>query len=162
MTTFSYNDVVDTLPDTLSGLIRVALADFRKCLASNDYVVDMREWHAPVEGDALCRVCLAGAVMAQTLQVPVEDEVSPTRFSLSESQWGRESQLENKLRAINSLRVGEVRTAARVLLRNGLLTQARAAQVTPASVNICCYTAGPNKFFRDLEELATTLETNGY
>ena len=39
------------LPDTMSGLIRVALADLRKCEAASDlYKVNMATWHNPNDG----------------------------------------------------------------------------------------------------------------
>ena len=53
------------LPDKPSELIRLALADLRKCEADPRYLIDMAQWHRPVTSE-LCHVCLAGAVMART------------------------------------------------------------------------------------------------
>ena len=66
------------LPKTPSELIRVALADLRACEDDHRYVVDMGDWHAPITDDSgreVCSVCLAGAVMAQTLRVPREQPI---------------------------------------------------------------------------------------
>ena len=61
------------LPTTPSELIRAALRDLRAIEADDRYVVDMSRWHGPTmdnHGQAVCQVCLAGAVMAQTLGAP--------------------------------------------------------------------------------------------
>ena len=55
-------------PETLSGLIRLALGDLRKCEQDPRYKVDMFEWHRPLNagGQEVCHVCFAGATMAQS------------------------------------------------------------------------------------------------
>lgn len=45
----------------VSGLIRLALADLRKCEQSPKYKINMDDWHVP---NSRCSVCLAGSVMA--------------------------------------------------------------------------------------------------
>jgi len=62
---------IESLPKTLSGLIRIALKDEDRMFKSPMYYIDMSEWHLPAgygpKNNRVCRVCLAGAVMAGTL-----------------------------------------------------------------------------------------------
>lgn len=55
-------------PDKLSDLIRLALGDLRKCEESPNYRINMIYWHLNIPDESRCIVCLAGSVMAQTLQ----------------------------------------------------------------------------------------------
>ena len=48
----------------ISGLLRVALADFESCEQDPQYTINMCDWHKP---NSHCAVCFAGAVMAQTI-----------------------------------------------------------------------------------------------
>ena len=67
-----------TLPTTPSALIRAALEDLRACERDDGYVVNMSNWHWPTtdnRGRKVCSVCLAGAVMAKTLDVPREQPI---------------------------------------------------------------------------------------
>ena len=60
----------DTLPEKLSDLIRVAITDMEKIDSKPHlYRVDMGEWHKR-EDHGICKVCFAGAVMAETLHTP--------------------------------------------------------------------------------------------
>lgn len=53
------------LPNKQSELLRLAIADARKCQADPNYILTMVQWHAKI-GEH-CHVCLAGAVVAKTL-----------------------------------------------------------------------------------------------
>lgn len=56
------------LPNTLSGLLELAVQDAQKCEALPElYRLDMGQWHTPEAG--VCVICMAGAVIAQTLGV---------------------------------------------------------------------------------------------
>ena len=59
----------DPLPNTLSELIRVAVADARK-LDHHIYSPNWLEFHRgyKIEGRYICQICDAGAVIAGTLQ----------------------------------------------------------------------------------------------
>ena len=85
------------LPDLPSELIRLALLDLAKCEESDAYKINMNIWHAG--GMEPCRVCWAGSVMAQTLDMPVEQTFDPEDFS---------PDTRRKLRALNEFRVGRV------------------------------------------------------
>lgn len=87
------------LPDKPSELIRLALSDLEKCEADPRYSIDMERWHKP---NGTCAVCLAGAVMAQTCGVPVDNDVSP------HSCMGGDTK---KLMALDDFRVGFVDSA---------------------------------------------------
>jgi hypothetical protein len=94
------------LPNKLSALLRLAVADAQKCEAMPDvYTLDMLVWHAP-KNDR-CAVCMAGAVIAQTLGVRPDQEREPG--------LDFEDHTENALDAINSMRGGYFRIAAEVL-----------------------------------------------
>lgn len=58
----------ENLPAKLWQWIDAAEKD-ALCVADDpEYILDMAVWHLPDEG--VCHVCLAGAVMARTLQLP--------------------------------------------------------------------------------------------
>ena len=75
------------LPDKPSELIRVALDDLKKCEASPDYEINMSDWHLPsLNSEPICFVCLAGAVMAQSLGADPEEDADPSCFRRSRSK----------------------------------------------------------------------------
>lgn len=100
---------MNKLPDKPSELIRVALADLKKCEADNNYHVEMSLWHEPtklkfpVEGGStlFCQVCLAGAVMGQTLGIDFNTGATPSSLMFDDDTG-------NKLRALNEFRQGHV------------------------------------------------------
>lgn len=55
------------LPTKPSALLRLALEDLEAVEADKKYKVAMGKWHEP---NGACKVCLAGSVLAKTLQVP--------------------------------------------------------------------------------------------
>jgi hypothetical protein len=105
---------MNQLPDKPSELIRLAVKDMQLCEADPRYKLDMRSWHRPVEG--ACHVCMAGAVMAQTLTlspyIPINCSLNITgTIDFQMRQLGVEEPSEqlrllNKLRAIDAFREG--------------------------------------------------------
>ena len=81
-------EMVKELPSLPSALIRLALADLRACERDDRYFVDMRS-HGPITDG---RVCLAGAVIVQTL--------GDTDFA------GYGSSVDDALQALDCFRVG--------------------------------------------------------
>jgi hypothetical protein len=77
----------------------VALRDLARCRNDPSYRIYMGAWHYPDLLHDFCHVCLAGSVMAKTLQVPLRAEASPSAF---------DCEVRDKLRALNSLRGGSV------------------------------------------------------
>ena len=70
------------LPDQPSALIRVALDDLKKCMGDPTYEINMAKWHKPLANQgnsALCSVCLAGAVLAQTFKIPASESIAALR-----------------------------------------------------------------------------------
>lgn len=61
------------LPRKLSALLRIAVEDAQKAEATPGYVLHMGTWHSP-RHDGVCRVCMAGAVMAMRLEVPRDQD----------------------------------------------------------------------------------------
>jgi hypothetical protein len=97
------------LPNKLSALLRLAVADAQKCEAMPEtYVLDMSNWHAP--DGAGCNVCMAGAVIAQTLLIPPSEDVGYNSF-------GEEKR--RALGAIDDMRTGAFATAHRFLKLSG-------------------------------------------
>lgn len=87
------------LPDKLWQLLELAINDAQLCQSDSQFKLDMLEWLEPDCEDTVCRVCMAGAVMAKTLGCPTDEECYPSRIG---------GTTEAKLRAINELRLGDV------------------------------------------------------
>lgn len=67
------------LPVRPSDLILLALSDLEKCENDPRYKICMSCWHIPSykEESMECLVCLAGAVMAKTLNAPINKPITP-------------------------------------------------------------------------------------
>lgn len=61
---------MSALPEKLSELLTTAINDLEACESADGYTVDMNVWHQWDGGHQTCAVCLAGAVMAQSLEFP--------------------------------------------------------------------------------------------
>lgn len=132
-----------TLPDKPSDLIRLALSDLARCERSPKYEIDMGDWHRP---NGKCLVCLAGSVMAKTLEAPMHKRWWPKDFP---DQGG-------KLIALDRFRRGDVDIAFEAL---GFHYSA-ADRLTYRS--ICPYSRDPKQFRKDMFKLARDLEKAGY
>jgi hypothetical protein len=66
------------LPDKTSELLEVALRDLEACEADPKYRVAMHTWHHYLTPEDVCLVCLAGAVMAKSLDVAYNHTRNPT------------------------------------------------------------------------------------
>jgi len=71
---------LNTLPDRVGDLIRLAVKDLTLCEANPDYNVQMNSWHSYEEGNGICYVCLAGSIMAQSLEIKSTMTVEPSFF----------------------------------------------------------------------------------
>lgn len=93
----------NVLPDKLSDLAELALNDLENCEAAPGlYVINMNAWHDPCELSRTCDVCMAGAVIANTLGANPQDLLEPNEFNRDTA---------NKLNAIDDLRIGDVSCA---------------------------------------------------
>lgn len=106
------------LPKKPSALILLALNDLAKAERTKGYEINMGDWHVAADTaprydpetckvtapDDDCYVCLAGSVMAFSLNVPRSVELTPGDFS---------TDVQNALYAVNDFRVGDVGAALR-------------------------------------------------
>jgi hypothetical protein len=91
---------------TLTQLLEVAKEDVNKVMMSSDYVLDVDKWHAP-QKKGPCLVCIAGAVMANTLEIPSNRSIIPRDMSRR-----RDTLL---LVLLNAIRVCDADSIARIL-----------------------------------------------
>ena len=129
-----------------STLIRVALADLVNCEQNPAYEINMASWHFPEPESGHCLVCLAGAVIARTLETPAWKQVNPASFT---------EKIHNQLRALNCFRVGDVVAGLRTI---GLATW----RGTYARREIPHYSQDREGFFSALHKLADDLTAIGY
>lgn len=87
------------LPNKLSKLIRIAVRDAKKAEVTPGYRLDMTVFHQNLD-PACCSVCMAGAVMAFSLNAPKEQYRDPNNYNAS-----------RKLSAIDAARVGDFSSA---------------------------------------------------
>ena len=100
------------LPNKLSECIKVALHDLELCRKDSKYKIDFSTWHEPSTihydqfGDEkpVCAVCFAGSVMAQTLNVELNEEYRPDMFNEFD---------EFRLMALDDIREGDLIEALR-------------------------------------------------
>ena len=135
------------LPDKLSELIRAAIWDLIKVEQEPDlYVVDMDLWHRYI--DKKCHVCLAGAVMAQTLGA------KPTVSMYPE---GYDYDVHNKLVALDNIRVGNVK---RTLCHFDGVPLVDVITGVPSRI-VKSYGKDRDQFKRDLLTIADELSAEG-
>lgn len=126
------------LPDRPGDLIRLAIGDLALVEADPNYRVNMWTWHAPRLGEP-CNVCLAGSVMAKTL------DCAPTK---STDPWSFPGGVAAKLNALNYFRTGEVTAGLREMGMEPLVQDMR---ITHHALN-------PTAFRRDMLAMADTLD----
>lgn len=106
------------LPDKLSALILVALADLTKAEQSPLYKIDMTVWHSP---NSHCSVCFAGAVLAFSLGFSPQTRFLPTTLPKT---------INNKLFALDTARTGSFGSAIYYLLPSDHDAYDKAAEAT--------------------------------
>lgn len=94
------------LPTKLSDLLELALRDLISCERSPRYRVNMDQWHVWRPKQKVCEVCLAGAVIARTLNWPIEKDMRIDVFSTHD---------DDRLDALDSLRLGYVSEAGELI-----------------------------------------------
>ena len=95
-----------TLPSKPSELVKLAIIDLKAIEATPGYLIDMGSWHvghAPGSSGDKCWVCLAGAVMANSLGVKPSMSVKPW-----DPIFDSDVTLEGKLEALDSFRSGDI------------------------------------------------------
>jgi hypothetical protein len=95
-------------PETLSGLLRLAVADARKCAADKRFDLNMSNWVLKYKG-ARCEVCMAGAVMVKTLRLRPLGAGWTNALVLEPGNCGENGRA---MYAINAMRKGDFYGAA--------------------------------------------------
>jgi len=135
------------LSDTPSTMIYEAIKDLEEIEKNPNYIINMDEWHKPHSVELnKCEVCLAGSVMANTLKVPTENNVSPVFFKGSNY---------SKLCALDNFRQGSMYGAL------ALLNISIPTKYSDKPFPITPYAESPTLFKKDMWELAEDLESEG-
>ena len=92
-----------------SDLLDIALEDLQLVQEDNEYELRMEFWHEYNHKNDKCFVCLAGAVLSFSLSCNREVNVELCDFT---------PKVKDRLTAINSLRIGDVEEAFRLLRLN--------------------------------------------
>jgi hypothetical protein len=103
-----------TLPDKPSELIRLAIGDLCKVEKNPIYRINMNVWHSPNYKDMICEVCLAGAVMAGSLDANPSFLTSPLDYC--------EPSIYCKLQALDKFRRGTFLEGVSYLERAGAIS----------------------------------------
>ena len=117
---------MNAISDVPSEALTQALDDMEALLDDNDYYMDCGEWHTPQYEDApenrrgKCSVCLAGCVMAQTLDIGKRAYRTPSHL-LTEQ--------EDKLTALDHFRRGEFQKGLEMWNVEVTLEQARELRI---------------------------------
>ena len=132
-----------------SELIRHALTDLEKC-EREGYWIDMSVWHVGSENEDMCRVCLAGAVMAQTMGGSRKEDINPLLL-LDDGRIDEASY--NALIALDAFVSGQVESgaAAMKICEDDL----------PEGRHVPRYEDDPEKFKEAMFELVGELERCG-
>jgi hypothetical protein len=124
-----------------SELIELALHDLEVVESMPDkYSVNMAFWHMSDYGT--CEVCLAGAVMAVSLHVPIKTSISNVEDFKPE--------FAPLLRALNFFRTGHIRLGLAVMGISRYFDE----------VPVCDYAANKEHFKRDMRGMAEFLKSH--
>ena len=104
------------LPDMPSDLIDLALKDLDLCFNDNKYCVDMMFFHLKFKEDEKCHVCLAGSVLAKSLNGNINRSITDGLFSFSDK-------IKNKIYGLNSLRIGDITEGVESMIPQDLFLQ---------------------------------------
>lgn len=126
-----------------SEALRQALIDLEKVERDSRYVIDMGIWHQP-RWDGKCHVCLAGAVMAQTL--PPEQLMSSSKID--------DMDLGHRLMGIDYFRSGDIDTGLK-LFGHGCPSS------LPPYVTVAKYFNDATMFKQDMRRIIDMLEGAG-
>jgi len=128
------------LPNDVPTLIRLAIWDLRKAEESPLYEVYMRDWHTPVLVSH-CSVCLAGSVMAFSLDSDIFRILAPSDF---------DDHTSSRLCALDSFRRGQVGI--------GYLAMKQKCPLNLRSLQVTEYAVDKKQFKIDMLEMADMLE----
>ncbi len=135
----------DPLPEKLSALVRLAVADLVACERDPAYRISMETYHAPLD-DLCCWVCLAGTVIAKRLDAAPWHDVKPHDFIRS---------IDWKLLALDVIRQGNINWALNVFHGDHDL------RFPFERVDVPAYEDDPAGFKKALRRIADLLEKEG-
>lgn len=132
----------NVLPDKPSELIRVALGDLEKVEQDPRYKIEMGSW-VRAKNDGSCAVCLAGATLVKTMNLPMGVSIKPHTTIYP---------IRRKLFALDHFRLGYI--------SNGL---SHMGYKKPLIVkrNHVHYAKDPVQFKQQMNQLANDLEAAG-
>lgn len=136
-----------------SQLIRVALKDLERAEASPHYSVSMGIWHEPewatnFDADDICQVCLAGSMIAFSLEGNRSDDIVPGDFG---------AEIQDRLLALDCFRRGKIRAG---LIHMQVLRDEQESPVTDVCA-VMPYETDPTAFKDDMAWIADALEGAG-
>ena len=149
------------LPDKPSELIELALADLEKVEKLPEvYDVYMPRWHRPSAGK--CMVCLAGAVLAQTLSTDPKKNIELSG-SLDES--GLDKDTWRKLRSLDDFRCGRIGEGLYEMGLIGIDESYNRSELEiedEERIDDDLYAESPMRFKAELRNVADRLRAEGY
>lgn len=131
------------LPGQPSKLIRLAITDLQIVEKTPAYRIDMDQWYTPYN-DKFYLVCLAGAVMVNTLKIPKNKNFGP-----DDTEYG------DLLKALDRFRRGDIESAF-------LYLKLDIPESIPNNVDLPEYKYEPIEFIQEMNKLADLLEKMGY
>lgn len=152
----SYTDLTEDQLLALkpSELLILALKDLKICESEPGTFVQMDGWYWEEErnqdsAQKACFVCLAGAVMKQTLKVSPSRDISTMPQSLSRK-------ILHRMGALNLFRSGRISAGLRAFYENDLDQLYLPYDPT---IQVTSYAAHPRSFYSDMEKVVSILQS---
>jgi ribosomal protein S8 len=152
MTSKKNNTQAKALPFKASELVSVALNDLLAVEKEKGYIVDMEYWHEVDDDTKKCRVCFAGSVMAKSLKVTKNKDVSPDSF---------DDLTNNQLSALDNFRCGSVLDGLSLLYGDSTSENLRSKYSFLRNRRVTPYNTSPQQFKKDMKELIKDLQKAG-
>lgn len=140
-------ELIPKLAKKPSDLIRQAIHDLERAEIDPRYSVKMSFWHQELHG--CCAVCIAGAVMAFSLDASLYSRMSPSSYS--------HNYIWSRLHALDDFRSGHIRMGL-VMMDLAVIGE----DSIPEYYKVTAYEQNPMLFKADMRSMADALEANGY
>lgn len=137
------------LPNKASELLRLAINDLELIEKDERYSIDMNTWHIYNNEDNKCAVCLAGSIIAKTLNYNILKLFNFSNFS---------ENIHEKLEALNEFKNGNIIWG---LARLNLDYSFMKGELTEPSVDLTKYSENPSLFKQQILDLADIFEAEG-
>lgn len=134
------------LPNKPSELILLALGDLKKVERSKEYEVNMSQWHSP---NGTCKVCLAGSVMAKSLNIPKQSRYESNINGVFNMNT------QNKLFALDDFRSGDIRFGLQIMRKK------RFINLFLSHMEVVRYEVSSSQFKRDMKKMAKLFQSKG-